>query len=120
MYAQENQDLKIKLDKHVANNAEEWDIKNGVRSLPSIFFLSHVSNSPRLRNWFVVCAERGMLISEQKRLLEESERMIADNNKRLGAAVHELRDLIVRFSLRSLSSTPNDLSILSTLDPIKS
>lgn len=35
MYAQENQDLKIKLDKHIANNAEEWDIKNGVRSLPS-------------------------------------------------------------------------------------
>lgn len=60
-----------------------------------------------------------MLISEQKKLLEESERMIADNNKRLGAAVHELRDLIVRFSPRSLSSTLNDLSTPSTIDPIE-
>ena len=33
-------------------------------------------------------------------MLEESERMIADNNKRLGAAVHELRELIV--GLRSI------------------
>lgn len=33
MYTQENQDQKIKLDKFIANNAEEWDIKNGVRSL---------------------------------------------------------------------------------------
>jgi len=44
----------------VADNADEWDIKNG------------------------------------KRLLEESERMITDNNKRLGAAAHELRDLIIQ------------------------
>lgn len=62
MYAQENQDLKLKLDKLVANNADEdeWDIKNG------------------------------------KKLLEESERMIADTNKRLGTAVQELRDLIIQ------------------------
>ena len=31
LYAQENQDQKLKLDKFVANNADEWDIKNGVR-----------------------------------------------------------------------------------------
>jgi len=48
------------LDKFVATNADEWDIKNG------------------------------------KRMLEESERMITDNNQRLGAAVDELRDLIIQ------------------------
>ena len=36
---------------------------------------------------------------KQKRMLEESERMITDTDKRLGAAVQELGDLIV-------SSTP--------------
>ena len=30
MYTQENQDQKLKLDKFIANNADEWDIKNGV------------------------------------------------------------------------------------------
>lgn len=50
--------------------------------------------------------------------------MIADNNKRLGAAVHELRDLIVRFFFRL--DFPNQISIsnppfiLPTIDPIKS
>jgi len=39
---------------------------------------------------------------EQNRMLEESERMILDTNKRLGAAVQELRELIVGF----LSSPP--------------
>lgn len=32
-------------------------------------------------------------------MLEESERMIADTDNRLGAAVHDLRDLIVSFTL---------------------
>jgi len=32
LYAQENQDQKMKLDKFVATNADEWDIKNAVRS----------------------------------------------------------------------------------------
>jgi len=59
LYAQENQDQKLKLDKFIADNAEEWDIKNG------------------------------------KRMLEESERMIKDTDKRLDAAVRELRDLII-------------------------
>jgi len=60
LYAQENQDQKLKLDKFVADSADDWDIKNG------------------------------------KRLLEESERMITDTNKRLGAAVRELRDLVIQ------------------------
>ena len=53
LYAQENQDQKLKLDKFVANNADEWDIKNGVRvpyNLPSLLLLlSHVPNSTRHR-----------------------------------------------------------------------
>lgn len=60
LYAQENQDQKLKLDKLVASSPDEWETKNG------------------------------------KRLLEESERMIADTNKRLGAAVAELRDLVIQ------------------------
>ncbi|KAF9786668.1 tubulin binding cofactor A [Thelephora terrestris] len=60
LYAQENQDLTVKLDKLVADNGDEWDTKNG------------------------------------RKLVEESERMIEDTKKRLGAAVHELRDLIVQ------------------------
>jgi len=31
LYTQENQDQKVKLDKLVADSADEWDIKNGVR-----------------------------------------------------------------------------------------
>jgi len=60
LYAQENKDLKAKLEKLVAENTEEWDIKNGGK------------------------------------LVEESERMIEDTKKRLGTAVHELRDIIVQ------------------------
>jgi len=32
LYAQENQDQKMKVDKLVAAKADEWDIKNGVCS----------------------------------------------------------------------------------------
>ena len=31
LYAQENQDQKLKLDKLVANSPDEWETKNGVR-----------------------------------------------------------------------------------------
>lgn len=60
LYAQENQDQKLKLDKLVANKADDWEINSG------------------------------------KRLLEESERMIADTDNRLGTAVHELRDIVIQ------------------------
>jgi hypothetical protein len=36
-----------------------------------------------------------LILVEQKRMLEESERMIVDTDKRLGDAVQELRNLIV-------------------------
>lgn len=53
LYAQENQDQKLKVDKLIANNADEWDIKNGVRSFyPRIFTLdprAHVRNAGRVR-----------------------------------------------------------------------
>ena len=35
LYQKEEEDLKRTLDKHVANNAEEWDIKNTVRADPT-------------------------------------------------------------------------------------
>ena len=31
LYQKEEEDLKRKLDKYIADNAEEWDIKNTVR-----------------------------------------------------------------------------------------
>ena len=33
LYQKEEEDLKRKLDKYIADNAEEWDIKNAVRAL---------------------------------------------------------------------------------------
>jgi len=45
MYQQENQDQKVKLDKLVANDADEWDIKNGV-SLPPT---RSIIRAPRVR-----------------------------------------------------------------------
>lgn len=57
-----------------------------------------------------------MLIwSKQKRMLEESESMIADTNKRLGAAVQDLRELIVGFvSSRSPFHRPPLLIVHAT------
>ena len=45
LYAQENQDQKLKVDKLVANNADEWDIKNGVRP--------HTRTSPSITGPFM-------------------------------------------------------------------
>lgn len=53
LYAQENQDQKLKLDKLVANSPDEWETKNGVRHycLPSTPLDRRVSMSawPTLR-----------------------------------------------------------------------
>ena len=46
-------------------------------------------------------------------MLEESERMIADTDNRLGAAVHDLRDVIVslfHFASLNISSVPHAVS----------
>lgn len=40
MYAQENQDQKLKLDKLAANDADGWELKNGVSSNPKRFVLN--------------------------------------------------------------------------------
>lgn len=55
-------------------------------------------------------------------MVEESERMIEDTKKRLGAAVHELRDIIVGFSLRFPHRPPilNILFAVSTTGPVQS
>lgn len=88
-YIVEEEQQKIKLDKFVAGNAgneEDWDIRNAVRYM------------------VVVCMPASHLMSHaiQRRMLEESNRMIADTSKRLGNAVQELRQLLVRppYSLR--------------------
>lgn len=52
-------------------------------------------------------------------MLEESERMIKDINDRLGAAVRELRDLVVGFFFLA-SLVHQFYHLFFMLDPIKS
>jgi tubulin-specific chaperone A len=79
MYTQEAEDQKRKLDKFIANNAEDWDIKNAVRIL-----VRYVSLSAYVR-----CQHL------QRKMLEESHKMIKDSSDRLGNAVGDLRDIVV-------------------------
>lgn len=106
LYAKENQDQKLKVDKLVASNGDEWDIKNGVRSIHALsFLLNSCSKHPKGGPPSALIWNTDLV--EQKRMLEESERMILDTNKRLGAAVQELRDLIVGFLSPSPFSFPS-------------
>ncbi|TFY71835.1 hypothetical protein EVG20_g1178 [Dentipellis fragilis] len=100
IYRDEVEELRRKTDKLAAEGAEEWDIKNGVRlhqspspftsllfpSLPHLLLLSRVLTARTGRT--------------QNRMTEESEKMVKDANVRLGKAVGELRDLVVRPRLR--------------------
>ena len=103
MYAKENQDQKLKVDKLVASNGDEWDIKNGVRSIHALSFLDSRPKHPKGSRPSALTWKTDLI--EQKRMLEESERMILDTNERLGAAVLELRNLVVGFPLSSLFSS---------------
>ena len=103
MYAKENQDQKLKVDKLVASNGDEWDIKNGVRSIHALSFLDSRPKRPKGGRPSALTWKTDLI--EQKRMLEESERMILDTNERLGAAVLELRNLVVGFPLSSLFSS---------------
>ena len=106
LYAKENQDQKLKVDKLVASNGDEWDIKNGVRSIHALSVL--LDPCPKyLKGGPPSAPAWNTDLIEQKRMLEESERMILDTNKRLGAAVQDLRDLIVGFLPPSPSSDPS-------------
>ncbi|KAG2155667.1 tubulin binding cofactor A-domain-containing protein [Suillus clintonianus] len=60
LYAKEAEEQQRKLDKLIAKNAEEWDVKSA------------------------------------RRILEESHRMIKDSDNRLGKAVQDLRELVLR------------------------
>jgi len=105
LYAKENQDQKLKVDKLVASNGDEWDIKNGVRSIHALSLLDPCPKHPK--GGPPSALTRNTDLVEQKRMLEESERMILDTNKRLGAAVQELRDLVVGFPPTSPFSLPS-------------
>ena len=123
MYAKENQDQKLKVDKLVASNGDEWDIKNGVRSIHALSLLDPCPKLPKGGPPSALAWNTDLV--EQKRMLEESERMILDTNKRLGAAVQELRDLVVSFPPTSRSpshldfvfSLPSSLQVQSKADP---
>lgn len=77
LYRKENEAQQIKLDKFIAAKAEDWDINNGVRVSSDCMRIEKA-------NTF-----------NQRRMLEESERMIKDSTTRLGQAVLDLRALIV-------------------------
>ena len=77
MYMKEQEDQRIKVEKFIADNAEEWDIKNGASHD------QHYSDiQPRMH-----------LL--HKAMYEESKKMVKDASDRLGKAVIELRDLVV-------------------------
>ena len=78
-------ELRRKLDKFIADNAEEWDVKNTVRA-------ATLDLSPYPREPCLTSSSRG---DPQRRMLEESQTMIADSAKRLGQAAQELRELLV-------------------------
>ena len=123
MYQQEEEGLRRKLDKHVAENAEKWDIDNTVRALLCFEFpstcptvhtiiyrlLRRLSSLPIYhRNMrsssrsrlsagpaFVWVTDEN-LARAQRRMMEESGKMVADASTRLGAVVQELREIVVR------------------------
>ncbi|KAG2138674.1 tubulin binding cofactor A-domain-containing protein [Suillus bovinus] len=74
LYAKEAEEQQRKLDKLIANNAEEWDVKSA------------------------------------KRILEESHRMIKDSDNRLGKAVQDLRELVIR--VKSQPEFAEDVELL--------
>lgn len=74
LYAKEAEEQQRKLDKLIADNAEQWDV-----------------NSAR-------------------RILEESHRMIKDSDNRLGKAVRELRELVLR--VKSQPEFAEDVELL--------
>lgn len=74
LYAKEAEEQQRKLDKLIANNAEEWDVKSA------------------------------------RRILEESHRMIKDSDNRLGKAVQDLRELVLR--VKSQPEFAEDVELL--------
>ncbi|KAF9654196.1 tubulin binding cofactor A [Thelephora ganbajun] len=81
-YTQENQDLKLKLDKLVANNADEWDIKNGRRLLEESEKMIADSNkrigdaAQELRS-LIMHSKADPALSEAEELLNAEEEMEA-------------------------------------------
>jgi tubulin-specific chaperone A len=79
-YRKEAEDQQRKLDKFIADKAEDWDIKNAVCTLLNVLVQSEYL--------LTYCGP-------QTRMMEESNKMIKDSNERLGKAVADLRDLVV-------------------------
>jgi tubulin-specific chaperone A len=80
LYLREADEQQRKLDRLIAEHAEDWDIKNAV-SRGSLIVLA----------WAQVVTKTKMM--------EESNKMIVDSEIRLANAIGELRDLVVRRSL---------------------
>ncbi|KAF7793476.1 hypothetical protein EIP86_004588 [Pleurotus ostreatoroseus] len=93
-YILEEEQQKIKLDKFVAENAEDWDIKNAVRDY----------------SYGVLC---------YRRMLEESGRMITTTASKLGDAVQDLRQLMVRRSPPPLDPLSRDVPRADALRVLK-
>ncbi|KAM5531343.1 hypothetical protein V8D89_014988 [Ganoderma adspersum] len=83
LYQDEEVALKRKLDKHIADNAEDWDINN------------------------------------TRRMMEESQKMIADSAQRLGNTAQELRELLVSAEHHpSLTEDPDLLKAQEALEEV--
>ncbi|QRW16496.1 tubulin-specific chaperone A [Rhizoctonia solani] len=85
MYRQEALQLKSKLDKLVAEGADEYDIKNAVRL--------------------------SLSLSLSQKDIEEGEKMIPDSENRLAKAIIELRELVVY--ARTVPAFENDQDFLA-------
>ncbi|KAK1218708.1 hypothetical protein PQX77_018607 [Marasmius sp. AFHP31] len=83
LYRNESEDLKRKLDKLIADGVpeDEWEVKNAV---------GHPAFSTWCLNVFI-----HLPTCDQRRLCEESNKMIQDTSERLGSNVTDLRELVV-------------------------
>lgn len=81
LYTKEIEELGIRQQKFIAENREEWDIKNVVRIPCNLEASFAIQIKPR---------------DPQGKLIEESKKMVKDTHTRLGKAAIELRDVVVR------------------------
>ncbi|KAF8580423.1 tubulin binding cofactor A [Ramaria rubella] len=84
MYRKEAEDQQRRVDKYIADAADEWDIKTQASTRPSI--------AP---GWL------GLLV--------ESQKMIPETQTRLANAVGELRELVVSIGARPTHSGDEEL-----------
>lgn len=97
-YKKEEEEQKKKLEKFIADNAEDWDIKNAVSDDTISYYSSGPFAALALTNSLdrcslPYCAHRSF--TSKRNMLQESEKMIGDTSNRLEKATLDLRDIVV-------------------------